>query len=336
VAVEVELDYTTSQPIEGELATFIVRIRNVGEHYVILRDLHRVGAGKVATWQRSMPGFLREKSREEFTYDPRKPARFDPEPERPVFNTSLIVPGEEIIFKPRIRLLNLPVAYALDFFAYGGVDVKNNVYFLKDKDDRPMRFVRLWDEEELRKALSPNPTPMQGSHRTVIFPYAETIQIAPRRIAFTVGCPLERRTFTPDDALRRIAVERAAVAETSYYSGLDVWAFRSSAGLHWVGPQTIVQLPAVNNLDLLCFALDSLPQQGSILFEFRPGVAQVFAEHAPAFRIMATPVEGEARSRYTAVVTRPELVSFLEALRKVGFKVEVAPAESGFRLLVTR
>src|SRR5262245_53668969 len=76
----------TAERIEGELATFVVKIRNGSARYVILRDLEEPGAGNVITWQRPLPGKLTYRDdADQFLYD----ASSKDTTARPVFNTSL-------------------------------------------------------------------------------------------------------------------------------------------------------------------------------------------------------------------------------------------------------
>ncbi len=338
ITVTLEIDYTSSQPIEGELATFIVTVKNTGDMIVLLRDLVE-GSQTIAKWQYSLPGTLKfREGPNEFVYDPRKPDKTSDDrfaPDRPVFNTSLIVPGEEIIFKPRIRLLDLPREYTVNYWSYGLADVKNEIYFLEDRLARPMKFKRVTDDRALEKLLLPDPAVSVGSHRTVIFPHAEKMLYTPKRLPIKLDAAVEKRAFTRELAMQKARLLAADVKETSYYGGLDVWAFRTDAACVWVAAESVITLPRLDNLELFCYALDSAGLD-ALSIELRVGVANVLATEAPQFKIIATPDPRDAsRNRYHALVRKPDLLRFLDTVRGLNYKIEVTSAESGFRILVT-
>ena len=332
--VRFDIDFTSaSAPVEGELATFVVTIKNTGEYYVLLRNLEQEGR-TVASWHREMPGSLQlRETADEFAYDPRERTLVTPA----VFNTSLIVPGEEIIFKPRIRLLNLPREFALNYFAYGPTEVKNEVYFLENRDARPMKFRRITDDKLLEKALLFDPTVNVGSHRTVLFPHAEKVKFTPKRVVVKLDTPLDRRTFTRDQALAKAGLSVDDVRETSFCAGLDAWAFRTTAGGALVGTQLTAPLPRIDFPEVFCYCIVSAGNE-ALSFELRAGLATVVQESSPKFKILATKSDPNDKSRvvYTTLVRRIDLLEFLELVRTMGAGLAVSVTSSGFRMLVTR
>lgn len=329
IGVDVELDYRSSQPLEGELGTFLVTIRNPGPDAIIFRDLAQAGVGAVASWQRSMAGKLSYRPEaDEFSYDPRQKGMT----EQPVFNTSLLLPGEEIVFKPRIRLLDLPKRFELTYFSKPVAEIPSLVYFVLDRDARPMRFAKVSDERELERHLSPDPTPGLTSHRTVLFPYAEQVPALPGRHAFDIQARIDKRSFSEEQAARKLGVPAGELRSRTYYAGLAMWALRTSAGSFWVGPETVVPLPELNDLEALCFALDSLTVD-QVAFDLRPGVAQVFAGQAKEFRVL--PVDDGDKRRYTVIVPKFDLPRLFARLRALDYKLDVSPGPSGHRLLIT-
>jgi hypothetical protein len=287
-----------------------------------------------------MPGVLKFKDgADEFSYDPRRPDktsedRFDPD--RPVFNTSMIVPGEEIIFKPRIRLLNLPKEYALNYWSYNTIDIKKEVYFLADRAARPMRFQRLMADEACAKALLPDPTTSIGSHRTVVFPHAEKVLYAPRRLQFKLDAVIEKRAFSLDDALRKARISEADAKEVSFYAGLTVWAVRTPEVCLWISASDVITLPPIDRLDVFCYALDGAGME-SISIELRSGLASALSDGYPEFKVIAAiDPRDSSKTRYTTLVTKAKLIPFLDAVRTMGCKLQITTGDSGFRILVTR
>lgn len=331
LSVDIEFDFASGPPIEGELGTFVLRFKNVGPYYLILRDLLHPGAGVVTTWQGSMPGTLTMRpGSDEFLLEPRDRDVTTP----PVFNTSLLVPGEELVVRLRLRLFRLRRELVLNYFAYGGVDVRNYLYFVVDPRERPMRFARLPEGEAFVKALTPDPTINVRTHRTVLFPYAERVTATPERFVFPFDYAYERRGFTWERAARAIGATPEDVREVSFFAGLSMWALRTAQGSWLVGPDSRAELPSVTDLDAFCLALDTgTGGVETVSFELHPAIAQAFASESPKTRIARE--TGPHRNRYHAFVGRPDLLDFLGTLRQHGWKVDVQRAEGGLRLLVT-
>src|SRR5262245_48813257 len=129
ILITTELEYS-SYPIEGNIGTFEVWIKNVSKNYIILRDLVQPGVGPVMTWQAARSGTLDYSARtDEFEYGS-KPS----DKPRPAFNVSLMAPGEEIHLRPRIRLLQLPRRYLLNYFVLDRRELEAQVYFEQRAD----------------------------------------------------------------------------------------------------------------------------------------------------------------------------------------------------------
>lgn len=325
LAIRAELSFD-SLPLEGELGTFEVRIKNVSSTVVILRDMVHPEGGTVATWQVSLPGTLEYNARAEtFDYDPATRA---PQP-RPAFNVALLRPGEEILLRPKIRLLHLPRRYSVNYFVLERTDLSSDVYF-ETRDGRRLRYRRLFGEE-IDKALSPGARPDSSSHRTVVYPHAEGLLETPRRQEAVLDVRLDRRPFSLKDAAARAGTTPEQIgAGHTYCSSLEAWILKGPAGTVMVGARETQSVPETDNLEALFFILDSAGS-GTATIAVRTPLEMRLAAHN--FRLLET---GALPHKYTVAVGRNDWKRLLRILAEEKLRLDAEPAGGSLRLVIRR
>src|SRR5688572_20802664 len=118
------LDPASPDPIEGGLGLFSVSVRNGSKKCVILRDLTLVDGTPILTWVNPPPRPLEyDRGSDEFR------SEVGPRSAGEVVHIGMLLPGESVIFRPQVRLLNLPRRYLLNYYSYSADQVSQNVYF---------------------------------------------------------------------------------------------------------------------------------------------------------------------------------------------------------------
>jgi hypothetical protein len=310
-----------SPAVEGEIGRFHVRIRNSTTAYLVLRDLAPEGSSRLAAWwQTALPGKVEyEAGPDRWTYD-----RKTKDVERPVFNRGLLCPGEEIAFKIRVRLLDLPRTFVLRLYAYDVHELARRVYFER-RDENLVRFVRLIGRD-LETRLLPSPEKDKASHRLVVFPYAEQVATPPEERKLELKAELRRRTFPLEAALAKAGL--SAHDEHTFYSGLELWVIRAGEKAWLVNSARAIELPRIPDLQGLFYLLDAT-EHPKVEVEFLKETKTLFAADYAL-------VSDASRKRFYAFLPRNELVPFFEKVRDHGLILEAEMTEGGGRLKVTR
>ncbi len=321
----VTLETQTLRPREGDLAVAALRLLNGSDRTVILRDLTAAGraeAGEIMTWQYAQEGFLQyDPGRDDWLYDRRRAS----DKPRPVFNSGLLLPGEEIVVRARLRLLGLPKDYALTYFELSRGDVSQMVYF-ETHEGREVRSKRLVGEE-LNKRLIPETRRDLPGHRFVIFPHAEQVVPTSRTLKVRVEAALEPRPFGLAAALRKAGLPAADAHTCS--SGFDGWVLRHGDSFRLVTPAAVTALPRLRQMERTFHYLDAAGA-GKVEIEFLRETKSLFADR---YRIVPDPQRG----RFYLFLPVPEILSFFRDVREAGLEVDVEMTpEGGGRLLVTR
>jgi len=296
LVVTSELEFS-SLPIEGEIGTFEVWIRNATNQWVILRDLVQADVGSVMTWQVPKPGtLLYNPATDEFEYDPKRADK-----PRQAWNGSLLCPGEEIHLRPKIRMLHLPRRYRLNFFLLGRADLETQVYF-EERKDRQVRYRRLRGQAldgalapPARGAEDPKARPRVSSYRTVVFPHAETVLETPQQAPFVLDVRLDGRPFRLGDAIEKAGVTAEDVGRNyTYFAAQERWVLRAEkTGLVMVNSRGALRLPETNNIDTLFFLFDTMGD-GSLSFAVRSPAG----EHLRGFRLVSARECPKCRARH--------------------------------------
>jgi len=315
VEMRVRLESTA---LEGELGAFSIRIRNAGTDYILLREILEIGQTASATWQLSLPGEVEYRAEPDCFVHHRESRGT----ERPVFNVGLLVPGEEISIRTRIRLLNLPKAFRLAYYQYDLQEISRRVYFEK-RVGRELRYVRLVGPE-LEGYLIPSPLQDGASHRTVVFPYAEQVAEQPREREFRAEAHLRPRPFSLENACARLGL--SSIEEHTYYAGLELWAIRSGERAWLVSSTRTIELPRVESLASLFHLLDS-DDHPKVEVEFRRETKTLFAEEVTLV---------VSKGTFLTFLPRADLIRFFEKVRAFGLTLGVERSPQAGRVIVTR
>jgi hypothetical protein len=321
--VTVTLESSSLRPREGDLAVVAFRFRNATDRTVVLKDLSFAAPpGPVMTWQFAQSGLLQyQADRDDWLYD-RRHASDRP---RPVFNSGLLVPGEEVTIRTRLRLLGLPKDLSLAWFELSRADLTQMVYF-ETRVDRETRYRRLVGDELNRATAAESRTDAAG-HRVVIFPHAEQVVSTAKRRAVRVEGSLEPRSFGLAAAVRKAGFPSAD--EHSYASGLDGWVLRRGDEFRLVTSSAVTPLPRLRQMERVFHLVDAAGV-GKVEVEFLRETKSVFSEK---HRIVADPRKG----RYFAFIPSGDILPFLGEVREAGLTVDAeATPEGGGRLTVTR
>jgi hypothetical protein len=170
--VSYEIDSTTLKPREGDLAAVVFRLRNGTSNVVVLRDLVLLrdymlpgSAAALASWQFAQAGFLNYQPEiDEWEYDRRRKA----EKPRPVFNSGMLLPGERLVARARLRLLDMPKDFQFRYFELSPEDVLRKVYW-EVRSEKQTRFKHLVGAE-LDARLRPSPLEDSPSQRLIVYP----------------------------------------------------------------------------------------------------------------------------------------------------------------------
>lgn len=329
-----ELELNTSRPREGDLVTLSFRIKNGTKNYLILRDLTyladpdlKESASAAASWQFGSPGKLTYlPAGNEWTYD-----RSDKKKQTAaLFNSGLILPGETVTVRTRIRLLSMPKYFQLLYFELSLDKVRSDVYF-EARQDREIRF-RALVGEDLRNRLTPDPKTEVSSHRTVLYPFAERVEPTAKIKPLKVEADLQPRAFSLPDAVRKSG--GAPAEQYTYCSSLDAWILKRGGAFSMVTPAGVTALPLLRQMDRTFYFIDS---RGIEKIEVELGddaVASIMQlEKKYAVVVSKQPKE----TRYFLFLAAADLPRFFADARGSGLAVDVEmTSDGGGRLRLVR
>lgn len=330
--VTTELDIPSLKPREGDLATLNFRIRNATKKYIILRDLNLTKTDTVSmTWQGSQPGLLEYRPGiDEWTYERGKKAGT----RRPIFNSGLLLPGEELRVPLRIRLLEMPLEFRLTCFSLTRQEIAQKVYF-EVRKDRDVRYRLLAGSDLDERLLKPISRTTAAGHRAVVFPYAEQVVSTALAKTVVVHASLAPRSFTLAEACRKTGQERPPGPDGwTFSTTLDGWVIRNGEETRLVTAASVAPLPRIRQLERTFYYLDVQENAGPLEVEMaRESIAAAFQEKR--YSLLTHPREG--RTRYFVFVRKPDLQRLFSDVRelKLALDVEMLP-DGGGRLVVTK
>lgn len=302
--IHTELEYSTL-PMDGEVGTFEVWIKNVSKQYVILRDLVQPGLGSVMHWQVPRSGALQYNVQTgAFDYEPHRASAADEQ--RRAYNVALLTPGEEIHLKPRIRLLRLPRRFGINYFVLDRRQLSESVYFESRTQGR-IQYRRLTGEALDLALVSPHvpdkrevikARPRVSSHRTVVYPHAETLLEPPRHEPLVLDVRLDPRPFTMQEAASRAGIAPKDLgSDHTFYANAEAWILRGEKGLVMVTQRIAQPLPEIGDPDLFFFLCDTMGG-GTLAFAVRTPLEVRLG----AFRMLPSRECPNCRNRLKAAV----------------------------------
>jgi hypothetical protein len=342
--VSVQIDSTTLKPREGDLATVVFRIRNGTSNAVVLRDLVLLrdymlpgSTASVASWQFAQAGYLNYLPEiDEWEYDRRRKA----DKARPVFNSGMLLPGERIVTRARLRLLDMPKDFQFHYFELPSAELLRRVYW-EVRAEKQTRFKHLVGAE-LAKAMEPKALEDSASHRQIIYPFAEEVLSTQLKKSIRVDPALQPRPFTLAQAVRLAGVPSPRPGEATYCQALEGWIFPSPTGRVLVTAKDVVPLPEIRQLERVFFLVDVVGVN-KIQVEVEKSS---LATELGARRWPIVPQEkvdrvsskvAEKRTDYFLFIQTSDLLRLCAELRALGAVLDVdLNAEGGGRLLITR
>jgi hypothetical protein len=342
--VSFEIDSTTLKPREGDLAAVIFRIRNGTSNPVVLRDLVLLrdymlpgSTAAVASWQFSQAGYLNYLPElDEWEYDRRRKA----EKPRPVFNSGLLLPGERVLARAKLRLLDMPKDFQFHYFELPPNEVMRRVYW-EVRGDKQTRFKHLVGKD-LERALVPSPLEDSASHRLVVYPFAEEVRSSLLRKSVRVNPALQPRLFPLAQAVRLASVPAPRPGEATFSQALDGWILPSPTGHVLVTPKDVVPLPELRQPERVFFLVDAVGLNKIQVDVEKPSIATELA----ARRWPIVKQEKDERVSSKVSIKRADHFLFIQAadllrlfaeLRALGAALDVdLSGESGGVLVVTR
>jgi hypothetical protein len=340
-----EIDVASLRPREGDLAAVLFRIRNGSKRTVILRDLVLLrdfmlpdSNAALASWQFAQAGHLEYlQDIDEWEYDRRRAA----DARRPVFNSGLLLPGEQILVRTRLRLLDLPKDFQVRYFELSEADLVRKVYW-EERKDRVARFRHLIGRDlELR--LVPDNRTEVGSQRLVIFPHADEVgRSTLLQKSVRVAPELLPRAFTLAQAARKAGLPVPDRETYTYCSSLDAWVLPSPAGHVLVAGDGVSSLPELRQPDRVFFHVDSTGV-GKLQVELaKASIATTFSERgwpvvSQQREVRISPSVTDRVTDYFVFLQAAELPRLFADARalKLALDVSLAP-DGGGRLVVTR
>ena len=313
------LDPSSPEPVEGGLGLFSVSVRNVSKRCVILRDLALPDGTPILTWENPPPRPLEYDGKaDEYR------AESGPRAAGEAVHIGLLLPGESVLFRPQVRLLNLPRRYLLNYHSYSPEEVSRNVYF--EVSGGPLRYRRLAAPDV---AAMPSVEGAAATHRSVIFPYAHSPTENPRSTELVLDVKAAPRRFSLAEALRRAALAASDVEESTYCVYLDAWAVRTR-GRGWiVTTRGATPLPRFTRFELCFFHLDTIESHLPVQFEFTGALNERFPD-----RRVVPMRDSQGRMRNLAFVPREDVAGFLKEVAEKGLEVEVRAEGRSISLLL--
>ncbi|HEX7899394.1 MAG TPA: hypothetical protein VF950_16630 [Planctomycetota bacterium] len=256
--VSFEIDSTSLKPREGDLAGVVFRIRNGSSNAIVLHDLVLLrdymlpgSTASVASWQFAQAGYLNYLPEiDEWEYDRRRKA----EKARPVFNSGMLLPGERIVTRAKLRLLDMPKDFQFHYFELSSAELMRRVYW-EVRAEKQIRFRHLVGAD-LAEQLKPKPLEDSPSLRQIIYPFAEEVRSSQLRKSVRVDAPLQPRAFTLAQAVRLAGVPAPRAGESTYCQALEGWILPSPTGHVLVTPKDVVPLPEIRQLERVFFHVD--------------------------------------------------------------------------------
>jgi hypothetical protein len=258
--VAVEIDSTSLKPREGDLAGVVFRIRNGTANPVVLLDLVLLrdymlpgSTAAVASWQFAQAGWLNYVPEiDEWEYDRRRRA----DKPRPVFNSGMLLPGERLVARAKLRLLDMPKDFQFRYFELTPDEVLRRVYW-EVRADKQTRFKHLVGAE-LDARLRPSPLEDSASLRLVVYPFAEEVRSTRLTKSVRVNPALQPRAFTRAQAVRLAGVPEPAPGDATFCQALDGWVLKSPTGPLLVTPKEVVPLPEIRQMERVFFHVDAV------------------------------------------------------------------------------
>lgn len=342
--VSFEIDSTTLKPREGDLAAVVFRIRNGTSNPVVLRDLLLLrdymlpgSTAALASWQFSQAGYLSYLPEiDEWEYDRRRRA----EKARPVFNSGMLLPGERIVARTRLRLLDMPKDFQFLYFELPAEEVLRRVYW-EVRSEKQTRFKHLVGAQ-LQERLRPSPLDESASHRLIVYPFAEEVRSSLLKKSIRVNPPLQPRAFSKAQAVRLAGVPEPRPGDATFCQALDGWILPSPTGHVLVTPKEVAPLPELRQPERAFFLVDAVGV-GKIQVDVeKPSLAtELSGRRWPIVkqekdeRVSAT--LSIKRAEYFLFVRADELPRLFAELRSLGAALDVALGpEGGGVLVVTR
>lgn len=314
-----DIDPASHDPIEGGLGLFSVSVRNASKRCVILRDLALPDGTPILTWVNPPPRAL--------GYDPKADeykAESGPRSAGEAVHIGVMLPGETLVFRPQVRLLNLPRRFLLNYHSFSPDEVSQNVYF-EVLGGGPLRYRRLAAADV---AAIPSVKVPAATHRAVIFPYAYSPTETPKTAELVLNVEAPPRRFRLADALRSASIATPEVEESTYCVYLDAWAVRARGKGWLITPRGSTPLPRITRFELCFFHLDSIDSHLPTQFEFTGALEVRF----PDRRIH--PLREQERTRKLAFIAREDVAGFLKEVADKGLEVEVRAEGRSISLLL--
>lgn len=326
---------------EGDLATIVFRIRNAGKTAILLRDLTQPrdlmlagSSGAVMTWQYSQPGLVTYSAeKDEWTYE--KGRRSDGP--RPVFNSGLLVGGESLAVRARVRVLEMPMDFQFSFFDLTLDDLRRKVYF-EVREPKVLRY-RTMVGRDLEDQLVKSTRSEEGGHRIVVFPHAEPVATNALLKTVRLQETLKPRFFNLDQAARKAGIARPRAGDYTFSIVFDAWILPLDQGHVMVTPAAITPLPELRHMERIFHFIDSIVPE-KITVELRAHSAAT-ALGELKYRVVKDEKEvpvtkdvKEKRTYYYLYLTAEQVPRFLADLRSLKLALDIEYKEGGGMLLV--
>jgi hypothetical protein len=290
------------------------------------RDLVAAGAGGATiSWQFAQPGLLTyAPERDEWIHERAKRS----DARRPVFNSGLLVPGETITVRAKVRLLEMPLDFRFSYFELGAEDVRRKVYW-EQRQDKESRY-RLMVGKDLDLRLTPEPKTDSSGHRIVLFPHADPVRATATLLkTVRVDEGLEPRAFDLDAALARAGVKaRPLPGQFTFSTALDAWILPKDGGHVRASAEGVTPLPKLENPDGIFYHVDGVSPR-KLEVELKGDAVALamkdlkYALVAQEKQVRIGPGVVETRKHWHLFVTPQELPRLLDDARSLKFTLGV-------------
>jgi hypothetical protein len=249
-ALQVSTEVTpVGAAIEGELGLVHLKLRNVSRTYCLfLKSVHDADGGMSYHWQFSRGGRMEYRKGEDDEYVHDRLAR-DPVTEElletePIFNQGFLAPAvegpdgpggrrefqDELELNLSIRLIRLPRALKVEYFAFTREEVMDKVFLPTLKADRYARPTQAYLDEYIRlRHLSVHQGVFRKEHFVYpAYPHGPFVPVMSTRML--VSLQVQKRGFPLAEAAARAELSERELRDYSYSLTYDAWLLKGPDG----------------------------------------------------------------------------------------------------------
>ncbi len=274
---------------EGDIARVRVTITNNSKDYVLLAGLYKPGSLYTVLWQSSRNGKVEyDRKKDEFIH-----FKQTKDTTGRIFNSGFLLPKESREINLPIRLVDVPIQFAVDYLILDVAFVRENIYFVYEESDAVAIY---------RKATKPENPPQ--TTKKVIYAYNPPPDRA-KTDAFRINTEIKKRER---------GFESLSPESYTFSLFLDSWIVVKNNRVYMYKEKNLTELCQITMETL--FYLDLEPPE-SIRIEFANFTQVMFEEKYKVKKIIGA----SEISTYAVFLKKQDILKFLLDVKDLGFKI---------------